>query len=311
MIDEHTRESLLNIVERSITAERLVTELEKRSTRQVGRRRCCGSTTGQNWFRKRCNASARTSPAWSMSRRAVGQRLHRIVQQRTTQGVPQPQPLDHPVRGSGGRRRLQARAQPPTPPLSAGLPHAGRVRCGMQASPHTGGLRDQLNPEQTTPTLESGGLSNGDSPKGPGARVSYRRLNRCAGIIWLEELMLGCVQLVLGCVEQCCFFAMGCNLEPPPPLQHDGNAHRGSDHDDGRGRPPVRDDGCEDGDAHAGKDRMPLGARRRLHVFTLTPLGHQGLTPWIRFGNRQSLHAGGDGGLANSTACLSWLPRMP
>jgi putative transposase len=76
MIDEHTRESLLNIVERSITAERLVTELEKRSTRQVGRRRCCGWTTGQNWFRKRCNASARTSPAWSMSRRAVGQRLH-------------------------------------------------------------------------------------------------------------------------------------------------------------------------------------------------------------------------------------------
>ena len=29
MIDEHTRESLLNIVERSITAERLVTELKK------------------------------------------------------------------------------------------------------------------------------------------------------------------------------------------------------------------------------------------------------------------------------------------
>ena len=28
MIDEHTRESLLNLVERSITAERLVTELE-------------------------------------------------------------------------------------------------------------------------------------------------------------------------------------------------------------------------------------------------------------------------------------------
>ena len=37
--------------------------------------------------------------------------------------------------------------------------------------------------------------------------------------------MLGCVQLVLVCVEQGCFFAMGCNLEPPPPLQHDGNAH--------------------------------------------------------------------------------------
>jgi putative transposase len=29
MLDEHTRESLLNIVERSITAERLITELEQ------------------------------------------------------------------------------------------------------------------------------------------------------------------------------------------------------------------------------------------------------------------------------------------
>ena len=89
---------------------------------------------------------------------------------------------------------------------------------------------------------------------------------------------------------------MGCNLEPPPPLQHDANAHRGSDHDDGRGRPPVRDHGREDGNAHAGKDRMPLGARRRLHVFTLTPLEHRGLTPWIQFGNRQSVQAAGTGG---------------
>jgi hypothetical protein len=72
------------------------------------------------------------------------------------------------------------------------------------------------------------------------------------------------------------------------------NAQRGSDHHDGRGRPPVRDGG-EDGDAHAGKERMPLGARRRLHVFTLTPLGHQGLTPWIRFGNRQSLQSAAHG----------------
>ena len=42
--------------------------------------------------------------------------------------------------------------------------------------------------------------------------MSYRRLNRCAGILSLDEFMFGCVQLVLGCVEQCCFFAMGCNL---------------------------------------------------------------------------------------------------
>jgi hypothetical protein len=136
-------------------------------------------------------------------------------------------------------------------------------------------------------------------------RVSYRRLNNFARGSSRFKLMLGCVQLVLGCVEQGCFFAMGCNLETPPPLQHDENAYRGSDHDDGRGRPPVRDDGCEDGDADADKDRMPLSARRRLHVFTLTPLGHEGLTPWIRFGNRLSLQAGGDGRVECVAACRS------
>jgi len=106
----------------------------------------------------------------------------------------------------------------------------------------------------------------------------------------LDEFMFGGVQLVLGCVEQCCFFALGGNLEPPPPVQHDAHAHRGSDHDHGRGRPPVRDDGCQDGNAHAGQDRMPLGARSPLHVFTLTAVEHHELTPWIRFGNRQSVH---------------------
>jgi hypothetical protein len=110
------------------------------------------------------------------------------------------------------------------------------------------------------------------------------------GSFSLDELMFGCVQLVLGCVEHCCFFAMGGNLEPPPPVQHDAHAHRGSDHDHGRRRPPVRDHGGQDGNSHAGQDRMPLGARSPLHVFTLTALEHRELTSWIRFGNRQALH---------------------
>jgi len=87
-----------------------------------------------------------------------------------------------------------------------------------------------------------------------------------------------------------CFFALGGNLEPPPPVQHDAHAYRGSDHDHSRGRPPVREDGGQDGNAHAGQDRMPLGARSPLHVFTLTAVEHHELTPWIRFGNRQSVH---------------------
>jgi Integrase core domain len=34
-----------------------------------------------------------------------------------------------------------------------GLPNAGRVRCGLQAHPHPGRLRDQLNPKPNNPTL--------------------------------------------------------------------------------------------------------------------------------------------------------------
>jgi hypothetical protein len=45
----------------------------------------------------------------------------------------------------------------------------------MQAHPHPGGLRYQLNPDQNNPTLKPGGLSNGDSPaalRSEGVRMS-------------------------------------------------------------------------------------------------------------------------------------------
>jgi hypothetical protein len=98
---------------------------------------------------------------------AVGERLHRIVQQPATEGVPQPHPLDHPVRGQGGHRRLQTRAQPPPPAFGPGLPNAGRVRCGVQAHPHPGHLRDQLNLEPDNQTLNP---------------TQYRGLARSAGL---------------------------------------------------------------------------------------------------------------------------------
>ena len=59
MVDEHTRESLLHLVERSITAERLVDELEKVFAAPAAHRRCCGWTTVQSSFPKRCNGSAK------------------------------------------------------------------------------------------------------------------------------------------------------------------------------------------------------------------------------------------------------------
>ena len=58
MIDEHTRVSLLHLVERSITAERLVAELETVFAAAGGPPRCCGWTTVRSWFLKRCNGSA-------------------------------------------------------------------------------------------------------------------------------------------------------------------------------------------------------------------------------------------------------------
>ncbi len=99
-----------------------------------------------------------------------------------------------------------------------------------------------------------------------------------AGIISLDELMLGCIQLVLGCVEQCCFFAMGCNLEPPPPCSmtemHTAAAttttaaadHQYATMTARTGTPTLAMIGCR-------------WARLRLHVFTLTQPGHHGLTP--------------------------------
>ena len=71
MIDEHTRCSLLQVVERSITAERLATELESAFAVAGGRRRYCGWTMAQSWFPKRCNGFVRTRLEWSTSRRVV------------------------------------------------------------------------------------------------------------------------------------------------------------------------------------------------------------------------------------------------
>jgi hypothetical protein len=63
MIDEHTRVSLLNIVERSITAEDLVDELEKVFATTGGSPKVLRLDNGPEMILKRCNGSARTRPA--------------------------------------------------------------------------------------------------------------------------------------------------------------------------------------------------------------------------------------------------------
>ena len=153
MIDEHTRESLLHLVERSITAERLVAELEKVFAAAGGPPKVLRMDNGPELvsqaLQRFCDGQGRL--VLHSARYPVEQRLHRIVQQPPTQGVPQPQPLEHPVRGPRGDRRLQGRAQPPTPALGPGLPNTGRVRCPMQAHPLPRGLRDQLSVKRSDP----------------------------------------------------------------------------------------------------------------------------------------------------------------
>ncbi|MDV7243636.1 MULTISPECIES: transposase [Rhodococcus] len=57
-IDEHTRQSLLNIVERSITAQRLTDELDKAFAMWAERRWCFEWTTDRSSFPLCCSSSA-------------------------------------------------------------------------------------------------------------------------------------------------------------------------------------------------------------------------------------------------------------
>src|SRR6478672_3247620 len=68
MIDEHTRESLLHVVERSITAEHLVTELEAVFAAAGGPPKVLRMDNAQSWVLERCNGSALGRSACPTSR---------------------------------------------------------------------------------------------------------------------------------------------------------------------------------------------------------------------------------------------------
>ena len=166
MIDEHTRESLLNMVDRSITGEALVEELTKVFAAAGGPPKVLRLDNGPEMvsqaLQRFCNGKAGMSyipPGCPWDNGYIESFNNRLRKECLNR-----KPLEHPVRGPRGHRGLQGRTQHPTPALGSGLPHASRVRCGMQVHPHPGGLRDQLNLDHTNPILEPGGLSNGDSP---------------------------------------------------------------------------------------------------------------------------------------------------
>ena len=81
MIDEHTRESLLNLVERSITAERLVTELERVFAAAGGPPMVLRMDNGPDLMSQALQAFCTERSGWPTYRPALrGQRVHRIVQ---------------------------------------------------------------------------------------------------------------------------------------------------------------------------------------------------------------------------------------
>jgi hypothetical protein len=81
IVDEHTRECLGGLVERSITGEYLIAELDRLAAERGPIRGCCDVTTDPNWPAAQWPSGPRAMPAYTSSRRITpAQRLRRIVQ---------------------------------------------------------------------------------------------------------------------------------------------------------------------------------------------------------------------------------------
>ncbi|MGW4371968.1 DDE-type integrase/transposase/recombinase [Nocardia takedensis] len=106
MIDEHTRESLLHIVERSITADRLVAELRKAFTVAGGPPRVLWMDNGPEMISHALRQFCvdRVGISYIPPGTPLEQRAHRIVQPQVADRVLEPQPLEHAARGPRGDR---------------------------------------------------------------------------------------------------------------------------------------------------------------------------------------------------------------
>jgi transposase InsO family protein len=156
MIDEHTQCSLLNIVERSITADRLVDELKTVFAVIGGPPKVLRMDNGPEF---------------------ISQALQQFCDRRVGMSyIPPGTPWNNGhIESFNNRLRKEClnrnhwntlfearvvigdfKEEHNQRPLSAGLPNAGRVRCGMQVHTHPGRLRDQLNPEPNNPNSKTG-----------------------------------------------------------------------------------------------------------------------------------------------------------
>ena len=133
IIDEHTRECLGGMVERSITGEHLIGELDRLAAERGTYPAVLRCDNGPELACAR-NGRLGWRPGWSAlhpARRAVAQRLRRIVQLPHPRRMPQHQQLLVTGPGPRGHQRLETRLQPPPPTLIAGLPTASPLRCHL------------------------------------------------------------------------------------------------------------------------------------------------------------------------------------
>ena len=129
IVDEHTRECLGGLVERSITSDRLIDELDRLAQDRGypavlhcdnGPELACAAMA--DW------TSERVGLVIHPTRRTVAQRLHRVVQRAAPRRMLEHQPVLVLNPRPGRDQRLESRVQPPSPALSPRLPGAGSIR---------------------------------------------------------------------------------------------------------------------------------------------------------------------------------------
>jgi hypothetical protein len=116
----------------------------------------------QSWFPKRCNGSATARSGCRTSRRiTVGQRLHRIVQQPSQDGVPGPQPLEESCGPSSATSSTSTTNGTDTRPWAT-EPQLSTLRRAGTPTPRSPARSTESGTKQPA-SLNPGGLTIGDS----------------------------------------------------------------------------------------------------------------------------------------------------
>jgi putative transposase len=153
MIDEHTRCSLLHLAERSITAQCLVAELESVFAMAGGSPKVLRMDNGPELVSQALQQFCENKVGLSYIPPAIpwnngyiesfNNRLRKECLNRNHWNTL----LEARVVIGDFKHEHNRRHRHSAP----GLSNAGRVRCGLQAHPHPGGLRDRLNLQRNNP----------------------------------------------------------------------------------------------------------------------------------------------------------------